>query len=48
MQADSADLYECSPSPGKSAQANVHVITEGEEVEMITVQYLGKDKHLQN
>ena len=31
IQADSGDKYECSPSPGSSAIANVHVITEGEE-----------------
>ena len=30
IQADSGDKYECSPSPGSSATANVHVITEGE------------------
>jgi len=29
IQADSGDKYECSPSPGSSATANVHVITEG-------------------
>lgn len=27
---DSADKYECSPGPGKTAVARVHVITEGE------------------
>ena len=32
IQADSGDKYECSPSPGSSALANVHVITEGENV----------------
>ena len=29
IRADSADKYECSPSPGKTAVARVHVITEG-------------------
>ena len=29
--ADSADKYECSPSPGSTALARVHVITEGEK-----------------
>ena len=29
IKADSADKYECSPSPGKTAVARVHVITEG-------------------
>ena len=29
IRADSADKYECSPSPGKTALARVHVITEG-------------------
>ena len=32
IQADSGDKYECSPSPGSSAVANVHVITEGEDI----------------
>ena len=32
IQADSGDKYECSPSPGSSAVANVHVITEGENI----------------
>ena len=32
IQADSGDKYECSPSPGSSAIANVHVITEGQNV----------------
>ena len=27
---DSADKYECSPGPGNTAVARVHVITEGE------------------
>ena len=30
IKADSGDKYECSPSPGSSAIANVQVITEGE------------------
>ena len=29
IRADSADKYECSPSPGNTALAKVHVITEG-------------------
>jgi len=29
IAADSADKYECSPSPGNTAVARVHVITEG-------------------
>ena len=29
IKADSGDKYECSPSPGSSAIANVQVITEG-------------------
>ena len=38
IQADSGDKYECSPSPGSSAIANVHVITEGENIH-IQLQY---------
>ena len=30
IAADSADKYECSPSPGNTAVARVHVITEGQ------------------
>ena len=29
VRLDSGDVYECSPSPGQSSQARVHVITEG-------------------
>lgn len=31
---DSADKYECSPGPGNTAVARVHVITEGECAEL--------------
>ena len=40
MQADSAAKYECSPSPGSSATANVHVITEGEKSSLTTLAIL--------
>ena len=37
--ADSADKYECSPSPGSTALARVHVITEGENITNTNIKF---------
>ena len=37
--ADSADKYECSPSPGSTALARVHVITEGENIRNTNIKF---------
>ena len=38
--ADSADKYECSPSPGSTALARVHVITEGENIRNTNIKFV--------